>query len=184
MNNSIELQWLVKMQSHDTDNKWMIHSGLVKAKGQGQVTEVSPLPGNGNFSIFQNGGHQPNWIYLIIIIEIIKFFSKFWLLAGLRKTNASSYKIKQWSIQPLLSYGDLTDFQNGGCLPNWILKNPISQLWLPSVLWRCWLGGRKGIWPVKTVWWGTCIVICLERDANDLHMVQLTSLPHHHLLLL
>ena len=21
---------------------------------------------------------------------------------------------------------------------------------LPSVLWRCWLGGRKGIWPVKT----------------------------------
>ena len=22
-------------------------------------------------------------------------------------------------------------------------------LWLPSVLWRCWLGGRKGIWPVK-----------------------------------
>ena len=20
---------------------------------------------------------------------------------------------------------------------------------LPSVLWRCWLGGRKGIWPVK-----------------------------------
>ena len=24
---------------------------------------------------------------------------------------------------------------------------------LPSVLWRCWLGGRKGIWPVKTEWW-------------------------------
>ena len=21
---------------------------------------------------------------------------------------------------------------------------------MPSVLWRCWLGGRKGIWPVKT----------------------------------
>jgi len=25
---------------------------------------------------------------------------------------------------------------------------------LPSVLWRCWLGGRKGIQPVKTEWWG------------------------------
>jgi len=25
---------------------------------------------------------------------------------------------------------------------------------VPSVLWRCWLGGRKGIRPVKTEWWG------------------------------
>jgi len=24
-----------------------------------------------------------------------------------------------------------------------------------SVLWRWWLGCRKGIWPVKTEWWGT-----------------------------
>jgi len=50
---------------------------------------------------------------------------------------------------------------------------------LPSVLWRCWLGGRKGIRPVKTEWWGTGMVICLERDANDLHMVQLMPLPPH-----
>ena len=27
------------------------------------------------------------------------------------------------------------------------------------------------------------MVICLERGANDLHMVQLMPLPHHHLLL-
>jgi len=26
------------------------------------------------------------------------------------------------------------------------------------------------------------VVICLERDANDLHMVQLMPLPPHHLL--
>jgi len=39
------------------------------------------------------------------------------------------------------------------------------------------LGGRKGIWPVKKLeWWGTGMVICLERDA-DLHMAQLMSLP-------
>ena len=25
---------------------------------------------------------------------------------------------------------------------------------LPSVLLRCWLCSRKGIWPVKTEWWG------------------------------
>ena len=46
----------------------------------------------------------------------------------------------------------------------------------PSVLWRCWLGGRKGIRPVKTEWWGTGVVICLERGA-DLHMAQLMPLP-------
>ena len=28
------------------------------------------------------------------------------------------------------------------------------------------------MWPVKTEWWGTGVVICLERGA-DLHMAQL-----------
>ena len=47
---------------------------------------------------------------------------------------------------------------------------------LPSVLWRCWLGGRKGIRPVKTEQWGAGVVICLEQDA-DLHLAQLMPLP-------
>jgi len=38
------------------------------------------------------------------------------------------------------------------------------------------LGGRKGIRPVKTEWWGAGMVICLERDA-DLHMAQLMPVP-------
>ena len=46
----------------------------------------------------------------------------------------------------------------------------------PSVLWRCWLGGRKGIRPVKTERWGAGMVICLEQGA-DLHMSQLIPLP-------
>jgi len=44
-----------------------------------------------------------------------------------------------------------------------------------SLLWRCWLGGRKGIQPVKN-WWGDGMIICMERGA-DLHMVQLMPLP-------
>ena len=40
----------------------------------------------------------------------------------------------------------------------------------------CWLGGRKGIRPVKTEWCGAGVVICLERDAV-LYMAQLTPLP-------
>ena len=57
---------------------------------------------------------------------------------------------------------------------------------MPSVLWRCWLGGRKSIRPVKN-WAVGCwrsylertklsVVICLERGA-DLHMAQLMPLP-------
>ena len=44
-----------------------------------------------------------------------------------------------------------------------------------SVFWRCCLGGRKGIRPVKTEWWAAGVVICLERDA-DLHVAQLMPL--------
>ena len=51
-----------------------------------------------------------------------------------------------------------------------------SCLLMSSVLWRCWLGDRKGIRPVKTESWGTGVVICLERGA-DLHTVQLMPLP-------
>ena len=39
-----------------------------------------------------------------------------------------------------------------------------------------WLGGRKGIRPVKKQWWGAGVVICLERGA-DSHLAQLMPLP-------
>jgi len=41
-----------------------------------------------------------------------------------------------------------------------------------------WLGGRKGIRPVKTEWWDdhAAMVLCLGQGA-DLHMVQLMPLP-------
>jgi len=38
------------------------------------------------------------------------------------------------------------------------------------------LGGRKGIRPVKTEWWGVGMVVCLEQ-GGDLHMAQLMPLP-------
>ena len=43
------------------------------------------------------------------------------------------------------------------------------------VLWRCWLGGRKGIRPVKN-WVVGCWRGCLGWDA-DLHIAQLMPLP-------
>jgi len=44
---------------------------------------------------------------------------------------------------------------------------------------------EEGHLAYKKDWWGrgTSMVICLEQDANDLHMVQLMPLPPHHLLL-
>jgi len=67
-------------------------------------------------------------------------------------------------------------FKHAGCrvcLLNNTNKCPRS---MPSVLWRCWLGGTKGIRPVKNEWWGAGMVICLERGA-DLHMAQWMPLP-------
>jgi len=46
-----------------------------------------------------------------------------------------------------------------------------------SVLWHCWLAVRKSIRPIKSEWRGAGVVICLERGANDLPMVQLMPLP-------
>jgi len=44
------------------------------------------------------------------------------------------------------------------------------------MVWHCWLGIRKSIGPVKTDWWGTGMIICLEQGANNLHLVQLMPL--------
>ena len=40
-------------------------------------------------------------------------------------------------------------------ISHWGLKINFWVIMMVSVLWRCWLGGRKGIRPVKTEWWGT-----------------------------
>ena len=47
---------------------------------------------------------------------------------------------------------------------------------MPSVLWHWWLGVRKRTWPVKIEQWCAGVVICLQQDADCLHMVQLMPL--------
>ena len=46
---------------------------------------------------------------------------------------------------------------------------------------RCRLGGRNGIRPVKTEWWGAGVVICLERGAH-LHITNCLLLKTNSLL--
>ena len=70
---------------------------------------------------------------------------------------------------------------------NYMTSASIQQSPLATLCLQCFdarLGGWKGIWHVKKLEWrGTGVVICLERGANDLYMVQLMPLPTHHLLL-
>ena len=74
--------------------------------------------------------------------------------------------------------------------PNWLLSSLLlaAAFCLANAGLQCfdvcWLGGMKSIRPVKNMeWWGAGMVVCLERGANDLHMVQLMPLPPRHLLL-
>jgi len=64
------------------------------------------------------------------------------------------------------------------------LSHPFHHVYhlllMPSVLWHCRLGSRKGIWSVKKL----SGEVMSGARCNDLHMVQLTPLPPHHLLLL
>jgi len=63
---------------------------------------------------------------------------------------------------------------------HWSLFWFSSVVGWPSVLWCCWLGVRKGIWPVK-IWLMRCWHgYLLERSANCLRMVQLMPLPPRH----
>jgi len=39
-------------------------------------------------------------------------------------------------------------------------------MFVEEVLCRCWLGGRNGIWPVKTECLGAGVVICLGLGAG------------------
>jgi len=48
------------------------------------------------------------------------------------------------------------------------VSNKNNYLSTCTVFWHCRLGGRKGIRPVKTRWWGAGVVIRLQRGA-DLH---------------
>jgi len=70
--------------------------------------------------------------------------------------------------------------QSSVCHQLWQLLNYLvficSVKSVPSVLWRCWLGSRKGIRPVKTEWWSTGVVICRERGAG-FHIAQMMTLP-------
>ena len=89
-----------------------------------------------------------------------KYYESFFQLLNTLCKLAQSYGTENWQLSKIS--GDV------------ILA---ITLWnVPSVLWRCWLGGRKGIRPIKKLeWWGAGVVICLELGV-DLRVAQLMPL--------
>ena len=81
--------------------------------------------------------------------------------------KANMYQIRfRLGLRPRHCWGEL------------IYSTPLYLLAGPSVLWRCWLGSRRVIRPVKNwvVGWGAGMVICLKRGA-DLYIAQMMPLP-------
>jgi len=66
-----------------------------------------------------------------------------------------------------------------------VLSTQLSVSSMPSVLWRCWLGGRKGIWPVKksggvlawlSVW--SEVQTCIWPSWCQCHSLSLASVKY------
>jgi len=92
------------------------------------------------------------------------------LSTPLHHTATSVHSNTQWQYQmPQHDVGALcvqtltsSSINKLNATRNNLLRPSVILTKWPSVLWRCWLGGRKGIRPVKTEWWGTGMVICPE----------------------
>jgi len=118
------------------------------------------------------------WCYALLVVRARKEEEK--LTLELHKV---------WQRLCAVAFPNTFVFCDGSCGSSVIAIHELcsvyyfASFYVASVLWRCWLGGRKSIRPVKTEWWGAGMVVCLERGANDLHMVQLMPLPPHHILL-
>jgi len=114
------------------------------------------------------------------MFHLFLFFMVRWPHCLLKALNVTSCDLfsKKWRFTVLenlvFKYNYLNFWKN--CFRYVILKFVQLMLMLPSVLWRCWLGSIKGIWPLKTEWWGVGVVISLEWGA-DLYMAQMMPLP-------
>ena len=80
-----------------------------------------------------------------------------------------------WATFTFFMYGSI-DCKNGMDVTFEYRFFSFSVSNLPSVFWRCWLGGRKGNRPVKKLSGGALAWLSVERGA-DVHMAQLMPLP-------
>jgi len=119
-----------------------------------------------NFDRIWGSPAHPHWPLMV----------KFGTLEGTHDVLNHTKFYHDWCILSISmhNHANLENFLYGECpglLP--------SVLCLPSVLWRCWLGGRKGIRPVTNFWvvgyWhgylsgARCRLACGPADATATH---------------
>jgi len=89
---------------------------------------------------------------MFMCVCVLVCFSRLWsTLLRQSGTSLQVIFILRWLVNAAVT------IKHGCCSwCNYLLINTVSVLLfvkcginVPSVLWRCWLGGRKGIWPVK-----------------------------------
>ena len=119
------------------------------------------------------------WALLCVVIKVVWSVRSFCCIIVLElHIHMNSSKKLSWRPVAVSAY----QFNN-----NKICKGcPSVSLWVCSCL-QCfdavgWAAeSASGLQKIHC--WGTGMVICLERAANDMRMVQLIPLPPHHLLL-
>jgi len=123
------------------------------------------------------------------------------VLRGLGQ-GLSLYQVASWSIQPLghnrhgsksLGAAVCLFWGGAGSPSNTLWPGPrptATPTWIHPSIWPQYTNVTDRQWSdsigrtvSKPEWWGAGMVICLKQCANDVHMVQLTPLPLHSLLL-
>ena len=106
-------------------------------------------------------------------LECCRFFPGEWF----RLRFTLNHRMKNFDITP--TENQLSSaLVNSKSILSFMLYYIINHMVISvsSALWRCWLGSRNGIRPVKTRVVGAGVVICLEQGA-DLHTAQLMPMP-------
>ena len=126
---------------------------------------------NNSMSSF-DGSRKDHCLIFCGCSHCLKFSSVFWhYCCGIRKGLWPVKSLLQ--LFPLVYLGDwpnsttesqlitsLMRVSSTDWLTDWLALLVYSVFYLPSVLWRCWLGDRKGIRPVKkwvVGWWRGCV---------------------------
>ena len=113
-----------------------------------------------------------NWMWLPVLSRKLAITGSYFCTRCHLSTFVAKIKTLLSGVNMLIKHfaNDVTERLN----INKVVKS-INFSFLASVRWRCWLGGRKGIRPVKN-WVVGCWRGCLELGA-DLHMAQQMPLP-------
>ena len=141
------------------------------------------------------------WVMACLLLVWVTVFSALTLLVGQQEGHPACKKTEWWGAGVFICLERGADLHMAQLMPLpltvscfskiptgftfLVLAHPgspgkraIKQVcvceWLSSVLWHRLLAPKN--WSVKIEWWGVFVVICLERGADCLHMVQLMPL--------